>query len=137
MEQTETVNRDKILADLKVLMNDADALIRATAGQAGEKVAAARAKAQEALKDCRARLGDLEGQVLERGKEAAQATDKFVHDQPWKAVGIAAGLGVIVGMLIVASPALAWRNFTTTWLTQAYTFIPRATESIRETVQAL
>ena len=100
MEETETVTRDKVLADLKVLMTDADALIRATTGQAGEKVAAARAKAEEALKGARERLGDLEGQMRERGKEAAQATDKFVHDQPWKAVGIAAGLGVIVGMLI-------------------------------------
>jgi ElaB/YqjD/DUF883 family membrane-anchored ribosome-binding protein len=81
-------------------MNDADALCRATAGQAGDKVAAARAKAEEALKAARARLGDLEGQVKERGREAAHSADKFVHDQPWKAVGVAAGLGIIVGMLI-------------------------------------
>jgi ElaB/YqjD/DUF883 family membrane-anchored ribosome-binding protein len=100
MEQTESVTRDKIVADLKVLMNDADALCRATAGQAGDKVAAARTKAEEALKAARARLGDLEGQVKERGREAAQSADKFVHDQPWKAVGVAAGLGIIVGMLI-------------------------------------
>jgi ElaB/YqjD/DUF883 family membrane-anchored ribosome-binding protein len=100
MEQTENVTRDKIIADLKVLMGDADALVRATAGQAGEKVAAARAKAEEALKGARARLGDLEGQVREHSREAAESADKFVHDQPWKAVGIAAGLGVLVGMLL-------------------------------------
>jgi len=100
MEQTEAVNRDKIIADLKVLVADADALCRATAGQAGEKVAAARAKAEETLKAARGRLADLEGQVRERGREAAQSADKFVHDEPWKAVGIAAGLGVLVGMLL-------------------------------------
>ncbi len=100
MEKTEAVTRDKIVADLKVLMADADALVRATAGQASEKVAAARTKAEKALQGARARLGDLEGQVRERGREAAQSADKFVHDQPWKAVGIAAGLGIIVGMLL-------------------------------------
>ena len=100
MEQTESVTSDKIIADLKVLMADADALIRATAGQASEKVTAARTKAEKALKGARARLGDLDGQVRERGREAAESADKFVHDQPWKAVGIAAGLGTIMGMLI-------------------------------------
>ncbi len=100
MEQTESVTRDKIVADLKVLMADADALVRATAGQAGEKLAAARSKAEETLKGARARLGDIEGQVREHGREAAESADKFVHDQPWKAVGIAAGLGILVGMLL-------------------------------------
>jgi len=100
MEQTETVTRDKLIADLKVLVADADALVRATAGQAGEKVTAARAKAEEALKGVRTRLGTLEGQVRDCGREAAQSTDKFVHDQPWTAVGIAAGLGIMMGMLL-------------------------------------
>ena len=44
---------------------------------------------------------------------------------------------LICTMLIVASPALAWRDFTTTWLTQAYTFPARASESIQEIIQAL
>ncbi|MCZ6755148.1 MAG: DUF883 family protein [Gemmatimonadetes bacterium] len=100
MEQTEAVTRDKIIADLKALMADADALVRATAGQASEKVAAARTKAEETLKGARARLGDLEGQVRACSREAAQSADKFVHEQPWKAVGIGAGLGIIVGMLL-------------------------------------
>lgn len=100
MEQTDTVTRDKLIADLKVLAADADALVRATAGQAGEKVTAARAKAEEALKGVRSRLSELEGQVRGCGREAAQSADKFVHDQPWTAVGIAAGLGIMMGMLL-------------------------------------
>jgi ElaB/YqjD/DUF883 family membrane-anchored ribosome-binding protein len=38
--------------------------------------------------------------AVEKGKEAAHTTDEFVHEHPWKAVGIAAGVGLIVGLLI-------------------------------------
>ncbi len=100
MDQTESITRDKLVADLKLVVSDAEELLRATAGQAGEKVAAARAKAEEGLGRARARLKDLEGEVAERGRQAARATDEFVHREPWKAVGIAAGVGLIVGLLI-------------------------------------
>jgi len=98
MEQTETVTRDKLVADVKAVIADAEALLRATAGQAGEKVAAARAKAEEGLKRARDRLSEME--VVERGRDAARATDKFVSENPWKSVGIAAGVGLIVGLLV-------------------------------------
>jgi ElaB/YqjD/DUF883 family membrane-anchored ribosome-binding protein len=100
MEQTEAVTRDKLIADLKAVISDADALIRATAGQAGEKISVARAKAEQGLKVARERLGELEGQVVARGREAAQTADKFVRDQPWTAVGIGAGIGLLIGLLI-------------------------------------
>ncbi|HCI13500.1 MAG TPA: DUF883 domain-containing protein, partial [Gallionellaceae bacterium] len=35
-----------------------------------------------------------------RTKEAAKVTDEYVHENPWKAVGIAAGVGLVIGMLI-------------------------------------
>ncbi|MFZ5557077.1 MAG: DUF883 family protein [Pseudomonadota bacterium] len=100
MDQTENVTRDKLVADLKLVIADAEELLRATAGQAGEKVAAARARAEEGLDRVRGRLKELEGEVAERGRQAARATDEFVHREPWKAVGVAAGVGLIVGLLI-------------------------------------
>jgi ElaB/YqjD/DUF883 family membrane-anchored ribosome-binding protein len=100
MDQSETVTRDKLVADLKLVIGDAEELLRATAGQAGEKVSAARGRAEEGLQRARERIKELESEVAARGREAARATDEFVHREPWKAVGIAAGIGVIVGMLI-------------------------------------
>jgi ElaB/YqjD/DUF883 family membrane-anchored ribosome-binding protein len=100
MDQSENVTRDKLVSDLKVVVADAEELLRATAGQAGEKVAAARARAEEGLVRARSRIKELEGQVAERGRLAARATDEFVHREPWKSVGIAAGVGLIVGLLI-------------------------------------
>lgn len=100
MDQTETVSRDKLVSDLKVVINDAEELLRATAGQAGEKVAAARARAEEGLDRARARLRDLEDDIAQRGRRAVDATDEFVRRDPWKAVGIAVGVGLIVGLLV-------------------------------------
>lgn len=100
MDQAESITRDKLIADLKTVIADAEDLLRATAGQAGDKVAAARAKAEAGLERARTRLKELEGELAERGRQAARATDEFVHREPWKAVGIAAGIGLIVGLLM-------------------------------------
>lgn len=94
------VSKEKLMHDLRVVVTDAEELLRATAGQAGEKVAAARERIQENLAAAKARLVVAEEAVVAKTKQAAKATDEYVHENPWKAVGIAAGAGLIVGMLI-------------------------------------
>ena len=94
------VSKEKLLQDLRSVVMDAEELLRATATQAGEKVSAVRERIQANLVSARARLEDAEALMLEKTKEAARATDEYVHDHPWRAVGIAAGVGVVVGMLI-------------------------------------
>ena len=94
------VSKEKLMHDLRVVVTDAEELLRATAGQAGEKVAAARERIQENMAAAKARLIVAEEAVVAKTKLAAKATDEYVHENPWKAVGIAAGAGLIVGMLI-------------------------------------
>lgn len=94
------VTKDKLAADLRVVIADAEELLKATASQAGEKVAAARVKIQDSLDTAKAKLASLGEAGVGKAKEAAAATDDFVHEHPWKAVGIGAAIGVIVGMLI-------------------------------------
>jgi len=94
------VSKEKLMQDLRVVVTDAEELLRATAGQAGEKVAAARERIQETLAAAKVRLVVAEEAVVAKTKQAAKATDEYVHENPWKAVGIAAGAGLIVGMLI-------------------------------------
>jgi ElaB/YqjD/DUF883 family membrane-anchored ribosome-binding protein len=98
--QSADVSKEKLVADLKVVVADAEELLRATASQAGEKVAAARERIQASLASAKVKLSDAERALLEKTKEAAKATDEFVQDHPWKAVGIAAGAGLLLGILI-------------------------------------
>jgi ElaB/YqjD/DUF883 family membrane-anchored ribosome-binding protein len=100
MTTDNNVSRDKLVADLKVLIADSEELLRASAGQAGEKIAAARERVQASLATAKVKLADAERAVVEKTKKAAKATDEFVHENPWKAVGIAAAAGVVLGLLI-------------------------------------
>jgi ElaB/YqjD/DUF883 family membrane-anchored ribosome-binding protein len=94
------VSKEKLAQDLKIVIADAEELLRATASQAGEKVSAAREKIQDSLRQAKAKLAHVEDLLLDKGKQAARVTDEYVHDHPWRAVGIAAGVGLIIGMLI-------------------------------------
>jgi len=94
------VSKEKLVHDLRVVVTDAEELLRATAGQAGEKVAVARERIQENLAAAKARLVVAEEAALAKTRQAAIATDEYVHENPWRAVGIGAGVGLIIGMLI-------------------------------------
>jgi len=91
---------EKLAKDLKIVISDAEELLRATASQAGEKVAAARDKVQDSVHQARAKLAEVEDVIIDNGKRAARVADEYVHDHPWRAVGIAAGVALIIGMLI-------------------------------------
>ena len=94
--QDSEATAEKLAADLRLVISDAEALLRATAGQAGETIAAARAKVQDSLDSARIELGAL-------GEEYAQqvrAVDGYVREHPWQAVGIAALAGIVLGLLI-------------------------------------
>ena len=94
------VSKDKLVADLKVVVADAEELLRATASQAGEKVAAARERIQASLAAAKVKLTEAEKVLLEKSKEAAKAADEYVRENPWQAVGVAAAAGLVLGVLI-------------------------------------
>jgi len=99
-EAESEVSKEKLMQDFRLVVTDTEELLRATAGVAGEKVSAARERIQENLAVAKARLAEAEEAFVAKTKEAARATDEYVRDNPWKAVGIGAAVGVIVGMLI-------------------------------------
>ncbi len=94
------VSKEKLMQDLRAVVADADELLRATAGQAGEKVAAVRERVQENVAAAKQRLATMEDEAMERARQAAKVTDEYVHDNPWTAIGVAASVGIIIGMLI-------------------------------------
>ena len=101
-ETTEMSNnsKEKLIADMKVVVADAEEILRATAGIAGEKMADLRERIGERLRDARVKIDDAEAMLVDKTKAAARATDDFVNENPWQAVGIAAGIGVLLGIII-------------------------------------
>jgi ElaB/YqjD/DUF883 family membrane-anchored ribosome-binding protein len=97
---TDRAGRDKLVADLKVVVADAEELLKATASQTGERITAARAKAEESLKVAKVRLADAQASAVASTKAAAKATDDYVHENPWRAVGVAGVAGLLLGALI-------------------------------------
>ena len=100
MSEATTAAREQLLSDLKAVIADSQELLSATSGALGERAAAARARVEESLRSARTKIDELEGEMLDRVKHAAKATDEYVHDHPWGAVGIAAAAGLLVGVLI-------------------------------------
>ncbi|HTQ77132.1 MAG TPA: DUF883 family protein [Burkholderiales bacterium] len=94
------VSKDKLVADLKLLIHDSEELLRASAGQAGEKLAAARERVQASLGTAKVKLSEAERALAEKSKIAARATDEYVQEHPWQSVGIAALAGLAIGILI-------------------------------------
>lgn len=97
------ISKEKLMQDLRGVVADAEELLRATAGQTGEKISAVRERIQENLAATKERLAATEKAVLDTAIQAGKAADEYVHENPWGAVGIAAGVGLVLGMLISRS----------------------------------
>ena len=93
-------SRERLAADLKAVIADTQELLNATAGHAGEKIHAARVRAEESLRAAKARLTELGEAGVEQARAAAKATDTYVHENPWQSIGIGAGLGFLLGWLL-------------------------------------
>jgi ElaB/YqjD/DUF883 family membrane-anchored ribosome-binding protein len=93
-------SKDKLVSDLKTLIGDAEELLKATTNQAGEKVTVARQKIEQSLIEGKKALADAEKIVVQKSKEYADVADDYVRENPWSAVGIAAGVGLVLGLLV-------------------------------------
>ena len=87
---------EKLTSDLKAVVRDAEGLMKATAGQAGEKVSEARSRLAAALESAKATCQQLEEKTI----AAAKATDRTIREHPYESIGIAFGLGLLVGVLV-------------------------------------
>jgi ElaB/YqjD/DUF883 family membrane-anchored ribosome-binding protein len=90
----------KLKQDLQAVVVDAEELLKATAAQTGERVEKVRVRAEESLRVARARLAETGAAVGQRARVAANEFDDQVHRHPWASAGIAAGVGMVLGLLI-------------------------------------
>lgn len=97
---TAEVTTEKLFADLQAVVRDAEALLKATAGLAGDKVQEVRTRAEDTIKQARSRIDAVEDDAIKRAKEMAGVADGYVRENPWQAVGVAAGVGLLLGLLL-------------------------------------
>lgn len=100
MNANAPITTDQLVADLKTVVQDAEALLRATSAQTGERIQEVRARAEQSLQQARTRLSELEQDAYRRAQEVADATEGYVRENPWQSVGIAAGVGLLLGLLL-------------------------------------
>lgn len=92
--------KDKLAADFRAVMADIDALMTATGKEAEGEVKALRERIQDRLSGAKEKLLDAQHEAVRRAKDAAVATDDYVHEKPWHAIGAAAAIGLALGVLI-------------------------------------
>lgn len=97
---TDLGNSQKIVADMKAVVSDAEEIFRETAGVAGDKMLDVRQRISDRLGAAKVRVADAEAAILAKTKAAACAADTCVRDKPWQFVGIAAGVGLLLGILM-------------------------------------
>jgi len=85
----------RLAGDLKVVMHDAEELLKATTNEAGEKVKEIRSRLARTLESAKATCENLQ----EKAAQAAKATDHVIREHPYESIGIAFGVGLLIGIL--------------------------------------
>jgi ElaB/YqjD/DUF883 family membrane-anchored ribosome-binding protein len=97
---TKRVTADQLIEDLQTVIRDAEGLLRATAAQGGDKIQEVRTRAEESVRQAKDRLAGMEQEALQRAEALANDANEFVRTKPWQAVGVAAGIGLLLGLLL-------------------------------------
>ena len=96
---TQSSTRDQLMRDLKNVVSDAETWLRGS-NLTGDDLKAAKAKFERTLVNAKDGIIRMEEAVVEKTQATAKATDVYVTENPWKAIGISAAIGVLVGALI-------------------------------------
>ncbi len=91
---------DQLIGELKALMTDAEALIQATEGHLDGAIGTIRSKALETLTDVKESIAGYEDILTDKAKAVVEDADNFVHRNPWESIGVAAGLGLLIGIFM-------------------------------------
>ena len=91
---------DDLVDEFSNLVEAMEDVFAAATEEGGEKLSELRSQAEASLKKAKARLGRVERNAVAKARKLASDSDDYVHDNPWTAIGIGAGMGLLVGLLI-------------------------------------
>lgn len=92
--------RDQLVDDFAAVLSEAEDMLKRASNETGDRARDLRAQVEAKLLAAKLRLQEVQGDAVDRARDAARATDDYVHDNPWQAVGVAAAVGFVVGMLM-------------------------------------
>lgn len=100
MEQvTDNVTKEQLVDDFKRVVEDAEALLKATAKQGGEELKEVRARAEESLRVAKQRMAQESEALMIKARQAVNSTNAYIHENPWQAIGVAASFGLLIGLI--------------------------------------
>ncbi|HSD00027.1 MAG TPA: DUF883 family protein [Casimicrobiaceae bacterium] len=94
------LSRESLLDDFSAMLTEAEELLRRAGNETGERAKDLRAQVEAKLLAAKLRLQELEGEAMDTARVAARATDDYVHENPWAAIGAAAAAGFLIGLLM-------------------------------------
>lgn len=100
MNEMTQAHKDRLMSDLRVVIADAEELLRLTVDQTGQEAAQLRSRITDRMQQAKADLVNLQHAAVAKAQAAGHAADQYVHDNPWRVIGAAAGVGLLLGMLI-------------------------------------
>jgi ElaB/YqjD/DUF883 family membrane-anchored ribosome-binding protein len=99
-EPTMSYTREKLVDDFSEMLTEAEDLMKRAANETGDRAKDLRTQVEAKLLAAKLRLQELQGDAVDQAKAAARVTDDYVHDNPWQAIGVAAAVGFVVGLMM-------------------------------------
>ena len=93
-------HKDKLLADVRTVVADAEDLLRKAKNTGVERYATVKAELEDKLADTIVRLQEVQEELTARARDAARATDEYVRENPWKSMGVVAAAGIVIALIM-------------------------------------
>jgi len=93
-------SREALVKDFADVLTEADTLLKQAAKESGDRATDLRSQVEAKLRTAKLKLQDLQDDTVDRAKAAARATDEYVRDNPWQAIGIGAAIGFLFGLVL-------------------------------------
>ncbi|MEO8304816.1 MAG: DUF883 family protein [Betaproteobacteria bacterium] len=100
MTESADSSRDKLVDDFAAVLSEAEEMLKRAANETGDKARDLRSQVETKLLRAKLSLQEIEGRAIDKAKVAARATDDYVHDNPWQAIGVAAAVGIVFGLMM-------------------------------------
>ncbi len=95
------LQKEQLMKDLHAVISDSEALLKTSAHISEDALNETKSQIQERLNNVKHNLKQLQNHAIQKVEALGQEADHYVHENPWKAIGIAGGFGLLLGFLLV------------------------------------